>query len=113
MDTFQTLLEREDKRYEGQSELWADVKSAANAFKVAVEGSGERTQGPGVVLFANPETLLAVARIFGSLGAAAHPAIPLIENCSARPYVAGAVDGEEWRQILDAITNPGAKHERA
>ena len=111
LDIFQTLLQREDTRYEGLPELGADGKSAANSFKFTVEVRGESVEDP--FRYANPETLLAVARIFGSLGAAACQAIPLIENCLARPYVAGASDGEEWQKILEAITNPGAKWDSA
>ena len=40
-------------------------------------------------------------------GGSAQPALPLLEECFARPYVAGASDGEEWRKILETIRNYG------
>jgi hypothetical protein len=77
MAALRILLEREDKVYEERG------------------------------AYADWEPLLAVARVLGRLGTGAIPAVPLIENCSARPYVAGASDGEEWRKILERIKNCG------
>lgn len=98
-----TLLEREDRLYEQQADYRTEVQTLANLFKEAAERRGDTTEGLGVVTYASPETLLAVARVLGSLGVAAHSAIPLIEDCFKRPYVAAASDGEEWRKILKAI----------
>lgn len=79
MATMKRLLEREDKVYETNVDSRGDVS------------------------YANSETLLAVARIFSHLGLAARPAIPLIEDCARRPYVAGASNEEEWQDILKPI----------
>jgi len=105
MATLETLLEREDRLYGQRAGFRAEVQVLADVFKVAAEVRGETADSLGVLSYASPETLLAVARIFGRLGAAAHPAVLVIENCSMRPYVAGSSDGEEWRKILEAIRN--------
>lgn len=77
--TMGRLVEREDKIYETNVDSRGDVS------------------------YASSETLLAVARIFPNLGSAARPAIPVIEDCAKRTYVAGASDKGEWRDILKAI----------
>lgn len=103
MATMKKLLKREDKAYEEHAGFRSDVQKLADAFKFMAEQGGEATEDLGTVSYASPETLLAVARIFLHLGPAARPAIPLIEDCIRRPYVAGSSDQEEWRDILKAI----------
>jgi len=103
MATLKTLLEREDKLYEEQAGYRDGIQALATAFKVAAEARSDSSEGLGVVSYASPETLLAVARVLGKLGAAGRSAIPLIQSCLARPYVSGASDEGEWRKVLKAI----------
>ncbi len=106
MDKLRTLLEREDHRYAKQEGLGTEIQKLATVCKDAAEEGEEWTDGLGVVFYASPDTLRAVARVLSKLGAAATPAIPLIESCLARPYVSGASDREDWREILEAIRRP-------
>lgn len=100
MDALKTLLKREDNLYERQKEYRSGVQTIANMFKVAAAERGEPTEGLGVVSYASPETLLAVAEILSCLGTDARPAIPLIEDCAGRPYVVGASDQEKWSEYF-------------
>ena len=103
MATMKRLREREDKVYEERAGFRSDLQTVASPFKFIAEQRGEATEDSGRVSYASPETLLAVARIFSHLGLAARPAIPLIEDCAKRPYVAGASNEVEWQDILKAI----------
>jgi hypothetical protein len=101
--TLKTLLEREDKLYEEQTGYRDGIQALATAFKVAAEVRGDSSEDLGIVSYASPETLLAVARVVAKLGSAARPALPLIQSCLTRPYVSGSSDEGEWDTILDAI----------
>jgi HEAT repeat protein len=94
LTALEVVMEREDKSRE---------VSAARA--IAFKATTEERVAPPQYSWSAPNVLTVILRLLGRLGAGARPAIPQIEACLARPYVAGARDAQQLREILQTIEN--------
>lgn len=103
MSTLRTLLEREDKLYEGQANLSGNVQLPDDWSKASTGEKEELRARFNERSYPDAETLLTVARLLGRLGPAAVTAIPLIEECAKRPYASGGSEEDEWAEIVKAI----------